>query len=102
MDTSFFDQPILNSPYSYPSCHWELDEDGQPTNCIIHARRKSKFITPVPKPKKRWGQNQVEMVFSRRDGLSNEDQEYDPTRIINEIRLDVDTWRNLPSPINGR
>ena len=98
MDTSFFDQPILNSPYSYPSCHWELDEDGQPTNCIIHARRKSKFITPVPKPKKRRGQNQVEMVFSRRDGLSNEDQEYDPTRIINEIRLDVDTWRNLPSP----
>lgn len=28
MDNRFFEKPILNSPYDYPSRHWEL-EDGQ-------------------------------------------------------------------------
>ena len=32
---SFFERPILNSPYAYPGRHWELDEEGQPTNHII-------------------------------------------------------------------
>ena len=27
----FFKQPILNNPYEYPASHWELDEQGQPT-----------------------------------------------------------------------
>ena len=52
MSNSFFEQPILNSPYAYPGRHWELDADGQPTNNIAESRRKSAFITPVPKPKK--------------------------------------------------
>jgi hypothetical protein len=29
---SFFERPILNSPYAYPDRHWELDDDGQPTS----------------------------------------------------------------------
>jgi len=33
----FFEKPILNSPYDYPSQHWELDESGQPTQKIIGA-----------------------------------------------------------------
>ena len=28
MDERFFEAPILNSPYEYPSQHWELDEQG--------------------------------------------------------------------------
>ena len=31
MNSQFFDNPILNSPYEYPDRHWELDDDGQPT-----------------------------------------------------------------------
>ena len=53
MSNPFFDHPILNSPYEYPSRHWELDEAGQPTQKIIERRRTAKFITPIPKPKKR-------------------------------------------------
>ena len=30
MTADFFSQPILNSPYEYPGCHWELDKTGQP------------------------------------------------------------------------
>ena len=35
MDNRFFEKPILNSPYEYPSQHWELDPSGQPTNQIV-------------------------------------------------------------------
>jgi hypothetical protein len=46
---SFFERPILNSPYAYPDRHSELDDDGQPTNQILPKRRESKLLTPVPK-----------------------------------------------------
>lgn len=39
MTDLFFKQPILNSPYEYPSRHWELDKDGQPTQKIVDRRR---------------------------------------------------------------
>jgi type III restriction enzyme len=28
VNESFFDRPILNSPYAFPGRHWELDADG--------------------------------------------------------------------------
>ena len=52
MPTDFFAQPILNSPYEYPGQHWQLDNDGQPTQKIVESRRFASFITPIPKPKK--------------------------------------------------
>jgi len=30
MTNQFFEKPILNPPYPYPSQHWELDPLGQP------------------------------------------------------------------------
>lgn len=99
MSPNFFEKPILNSPYGYPACHWELDKDGQPTNRVIDSRRRSELITPVPQPKKRrQRRGQREMVFDEGKGLSTEEQEYNPTPIINEIRSYVDSWRNLPNP----
>src|ERR1700730_12425431 len=53
MSNPFFDHPILNTPYEYPMRYWELDETGQPTQNIIERRGSAKFITPIPKPKKR-------------------------------------------------
>ncbi|HAJ75992.1 MAG TPA: hypothetical protein DCM64_06010 [Gammaproteobacteria bacterium] len=50
MSNPFFDRPILNSPYEYPSRHWELDAEGQPTQQVIEKRRSADFITPIPKP----------------------------------------------------
>jgi type III restriction enzyme len=51
VDNPFFERPILNSPYEYPRQHWELDDQGQPTQQVIHKRRPADFITPIPKPK---------------------------------------------------
>ena len=95
MSNPFFDQPILNSPYGYPRRHWELDEAGQPTQRIIDTRRSAKFITPIPKPKKRKSPTQAGFVFDEGKGLSTKDQQYDPTSIINEVRGYVDAWRQL-------
>ena len=98
MSNAFFEKPILNSPYEYPNRHWELDEDGQPTQKIVDERRRAQFITPIPKPKKRKGKaSQQEMVFDEGKGLSDQKQQYDVTSIINEVRSHVSQWRNLPS-----
>jgi len=40
-------QTFLNSPYTYPKRHWELDESGQPTQKIVEKRRRADFITPI-------------------------------------------------------
>ena len=98
MSNAFFDHPILNSPYECPPRHWELDEAGQPTQKILEQRRSAKFITPIPKPKKRKAATQSGFVFDEGKGLSTKAQAYDPTSIINEIRGYVDTWRRLPNP----
>ena len=93
----FFDHPILNSPYARPTRHWELDEQGQPTQKILETRRRAEFITPIPKPRKRKGQaeQQEQLIFDEGKGLSTEEQQYDPTSIINQLRQHVDQWRSL-------
>ena len=99
MSNPFFEHPILNSPYEIPTRHWELDDQGQPTQKTIDDRRRASFITPIPKPKKRKGSSeQRQIVFDEGKGLSTQEQAYDPTPIINDLRHQVDQWRALPSP----
>ena len=98
MENPFFDRPILNSPYEYPAKHWELDATGQPTQKTIQNRRKAEFITPIPKPRKKRTESQQEgFVFNEGVDLSTSFQQYDPTPIINDLRLQVDQWRQLPN-----
>ena len=102
MPGTFYEQPILNSPYEEPTLHHALDEDGQPTDKPpVKGRRRSELITPVPKPRKRRKKpdpKQGALDLKSDDGISTDDQEYNPTPIINEIRSRVGEWRSLPSP----
>jgi type III restriction enzyme len=99
MEDHFFQHPILNSPYECPARHWELDADGQPTQQTIETRRVAKYITPVPKPRKRKkGAAQETLVFDEGAGVSTAEQQYDPTPIINDLRHQVDLWRKWPNP----
>jgi len=103
MSNPFFDHPILNSPYEYPQKYWELDDQGQPTQRVIHSRRPAEFITPIPKPKKRKQKEvQQELILDEGLGLSTEKQKYDPTSIINRLREEVSRWRNIPNPSQWR
>ncbi|MBN1350097.1 DEAD/DEAH box helicase family protein [candidate division KSB1 bacterium] len=99
MENRFFKEPVLNSPYKYPTQHWELDKEGQPTQRIINKRRRAEFITPIPKPRKRKGSaDQQRLIFDEGKGLSTTEQQYDPTSMINQIRQYVDRWRMIPNP----
>jgi len=101
LNNPFFEQPILNTPYGYPGRHWELDEQGQPTQQIIDERRKAKYATPIPKPKKQ-KKAQRGLGFDEGHGLSSDDQQYDETASrISEIRAFVDQWRKLPESAWG-
>jgi type III restriction enzyme len=96
---AFFEHPILNSPYEAPTRHWELDEQGQPTQRIVEARRRADFVTPIPKPRKRKRAPAQQVLIPDEDtGISTQAQQYDPTSIINEVRSLVEEWRNLPNP----
>jgi len=97
MSASFSETPVVNSPYELPRQHWELDPAGQPTNRIAASRRRSDLITPVPKPKKQ-RQSAKQASLPAMDDLSTEEQEYNPTPIINEVRTYVEVWRSLPNP----
>ncbi|HRJ41878.1 MAG TPA: DEAD/DEAH box helicase family protein, partial [Caldilineaceae bacterium] len=100
MTDQFFEKPILNAPYTYPTRHWELDADGQPTNRILDFRRTAKFVTPVPKPKKRRRSQEQQMGLNLDEGqgLSSDEQQYNTTGNINAIRAQVDRWRQIPDP----
>ena len=75
MVNRFFEQPILNPPYEYPAKHWELDDQGQPTQQVIENRRGAEFITPIPKPRKRKAaKSQQQFVFDEGKGLSTQEQ----------------------------
>lgn len=97
MTDRFFDNPILNSPYVEPTRHWELDKDNQPTQEVIESRRASSFITPVPPPRQKTGE-QAGLDVANPEQLAYENQQYQTTIGINDVRRQVDQWRKLPNP----
>lgn len=105
MSDEFFNKPILNSPYEYPRRHWELDQNGQPTQRIKEARRLADFVTPIPLPKRRSGkrgrkedENQEELLMKDSAGLTTRERRYQENQDINELRMHLDRWRELKDP----
>jgi type III restriction enzyme len=97
MDNQFFERPILNSPYSYPERHWELDSEGQPTQKILETRRRAEFITPIPKPKKQKRKpSQDALVFDEGKGLSTEKQLYEAERAYRLVARAAQFLASLP------
>ncbi len=92
MASTFYERPILNSPYAKPRFHHPLDEHGQPLGFApVEGRRPSKFIVPVPIAKRRGVGAQGTLPL----------ETYSDNAIINEIRSHVDPWRDLPSGATG-
>ena len=101
--STFYDQPILNSPYGEPNRHHALDESGLPTDKPpIERRRSSALLSPIPKSRKRRGGGkddaQMELNLHVGDGISDDSQQYATTTLINEVRAQVSQWRRLPNP----
>ncbi len=96
MTDSFFERPIINSPYEYPSRHWELDDSGQPTDRILGHRRRVSFITPIPKSKKHKQAQPALPLDEDAGGFDTKNQQYELIQTINSVRRAVDEWRALP------
>ena len=89
MLNSFYERPILNSPYRAPELHHPLDQNGQPVAGEPRpGRRPSRFIVPVPASRKRASAGQAALDL----------ETYTENALINEIRGYVDRWRSLRNP----
>jgi type III restriction enzyme len=88
----FVEQPIINSPFAKPAVHYELDEDGQPTGNRRDGRRPSQYLVPVPAPRRR-RREQLDLSLD----AEGEQSRITENVLINEIRKQVDQWRDLPS-----
>ncbi|WP_159946259.1 DEAD/DEAH box helicase family protein [Rhizobium sp. 18065] len=94
---SFFDKPIINTPYALPTRHWELDLNGHPTDRIIEQRRGSALWTALPGAASTTAKStQSSLVFN--DDLSTDATEFNPSPMINQLRQELDTWRSLKNP----
>jgi type III restriction enzyme len=82
------DNPIINSPYGRPTRHFAFDRDGI-TDRIEDQRRPSSFFVPVPRPRKR-GQQLELQVFTEDD--------IKPNKQVNDVRERVDAWREAGWP----
>ena len=99
MNELFFEKPIINSPYQPPKQRWQLDENRQPTHEIRPGRRPVSFITPIPNPRNNnTGAPQRALDITQQQGIATEEQQYDLNSRINEIRTQVERWRNLQNP----
>lgn len=97
MATSFFEQPILNSPYEKPQQHWEFSENGLPTDHITNRRRRADFFMPIPKSRKRKKTTQAQLDFS--EGKANDAiPNYEVSQNILAVRNLIDAWRMKPNP----
>jgi type III restriction enzyme len=97
--SSFFDQPILNSPYLPPTRHHPLDSEGQPLDGPpVERRRPSELITPVPKPRKKKRTDAEDATLFDQVEDAKSKQKYDVNQLVNTIRSHIDGWRNLKNP----
>ena len=77
MANTFYERPILNSPYERPRFHHPLDDHGQPLGLPpVQSRRPSKFIVPVPQARRRVARAQGALPL----------ETYSNSAIISEIR----------------
>jgi type III restriction enzyme len=78
--------PIINSPFSEPTRHFQFDDEGI-TDETVEGRRSSSYFVPIPQAKKKKGSKQ--QVFDTewtRDRIEE-------NRLVNQIRARVSLWR---------
>jgi hypothetical protein len=93
---SYFEQPVLNSSYTVPERQWELDGEGRPSDRIVTSRRSSELLTALPGASAKSDRMQTSMALG--GDLSTEATDISPSRIVNELRSELDAWRRVSNP----
>jgi type III restriction enzyme len=84
------DNPIINSPYRVPEQYFRFDDEGI-TNEKVPGRRPSQYFIPVPRPRKRGQQIELEFAEFTADKIRQND-------FVNQVRDRVDVWRKQRYP----
>jgi type III restriction enzyme len=84
------ENPIINSPYRAPYRHFAFDLNGI-TNNIVPGRRPSSYFVPVPRPRKRGQQMELDFAEYTADQIR-------PNDFVNQVRERVELWRNQGRP----
>ncbi len=84
MADRIIDNPIINSPYREPDRHFKSDDDGI-TNEIVAGRRPSQYFVPVPRPRQRGQQMELDFAEFTADKIR-------PNDFVNQVRDRVDLW----------
>ena len=58
------ENPIINSPFTEPTRHFQFSEEGI-TNEIAEGRRPSSYFVPIAQPKKKGGQLSFETEWTQ-------------------------------------
>src|SRR5258706_496004 len=90
MTDRVIENPIINSPYHPPAKHFAFDIEGI-TNRVVDGRRPSSYFVPVPRPRKRGIQQQLELAELTGDQIEK-------NQLVNDIRERVVRWRDAGYP----
>ncbi|HEX3745394.1 MAG TPA: DEAD/DEAH box helicase family protein [Bryobacteraceae bacterium] len=84
MPQTIIPNPVINSPFDEPNRHFFFDQDGI-TDKLVESRRLSSYFVPVPKPKKKGKQLELDTEWTQ-DRISE-------NKFINSVRETVAKWR---------
>src|SRR5262249_43747943 len=85
--TADLTNPIINSPYEPPSCHFELGSAG-PTGRLLSRRRPSESVIPLP-PSREGRRRIVQQALD----FDVPGERREQNSLINDIRREVERWR---------
>ena len=95
-EAAHFDNPILNSPYDPPECHFVIGPNG-PTGETREGRRPSESFVPIPVGRRsRTARTEPVAEQTSLDLATGERRE--ANSLINDIRSRVDRWRAYGYP----
>jgi type III restriction enzyme len=83
--TTVIENPVINSPFTEPSRHFQFSDEGI-TDKILEFRRVSSYFIPIPRAKKK---NPKQLTFET-EWTADRIEE---NKVINRIRERVSLWR---------
>jgi type III restriction enzyme len=89
MPDAIIENPILNSPFTEPGQYFKFTDDGI-TNEIVEKRRSSGYFVPIPQPKKKGKQLELDTQWTQ--------DRFRESEFINRVRDRVKVCRKRGWP----
>lgn len=78
------ENPVINSPFREPTCHFRFADEGI-TNEVVDGRRPSSYFVPIAQPRKKGKQLAFDTEWTK--------DRIEENRLVNQIRARVKLWR---------